>query len=254
MKKQKKDKPTTIISVILDKSGSMGGREKEIVAGYNEQIQQAKLSSKDQNILFNLISFNGEVSEHHWGQKVEELQEATVEDYQPEGSTALRDAVGYTIDKLLKTTDPTDPNVAYLVIIMSDGAENASRHYSPYELQRVKSQAEEHKNFTFTYMGCSEAIVKQVAAEYSIPLSNCAVWSNNSVGSTEFAYKASNKRMSEKYLSARSVGKGVLNDVYSDTGGMANFAPEEAADSVVPDVSVVTPDKFNITNTVDVQG
>lgn len=172
-------KMKTRVVVILDQSGSMGGTKAQAVQGYNEQIQQMKLNSKDQEILGSLITFNGEVFEHLWDVPADELTEATAEDYKTEGSTAMRDAVGYAINKLTKTADPNDTDVAYLVVIISDGEENASKHYNSEALAELKESVDRTGKWTFTYMGCDDRYLKKVAKELNIPISNVAKWSNS---------------------------------------------------------------------------
>src|ERR1019366_2335671 len=89
-------KYSTIVAIVLDSSGSMADTKQQTVQGFNEQVQQAKMNAKNQKDVGEykacIVTFNGEVFEHQWLVPVEELQEATNEDYQPGGSTAMRDA------------------------------------------------------------------------------------------------------------------------------------------------------------------
>ena len=175
---KKMAKPKTYVAIILDQSGSMCDTKEEAVRGYNEQVQQMKLNSKEQDIFCSLITFNGEVFEHLWCEPAEKLTEASPEDYVTEGSTAMRDAIGYTIDKLKKTTDEKE-DVAYLVVVISDGVENASRHFKTKSSLRALKDTVDKTKWTFTYMGCDDETLQQVAEELDIPISNVAKWSNH---------------------------------------------------------------------------
>lgn len=174
---KKMAKPKTYVAIILDQSGSMCDTKEEAVRGYNEQVQQMKLNSKEQDIFCSLITFNGEVFEHLWCEPAEKLTEASPEDYVTEGSTAMRDAIGYAIDKLKKTTNDKE-DVAYLVVVISDGVENASRHFTKGSLRALRNSVNKEK-WTFTYMGCDDETLQQVAEELDIPISNVAKWSNH---------------------------------------------------------------------------
>src|SRR5581483_49715 len=230
-KKEVKMKPKTYVAIILDQSGSMTKTKAQAVQGYNEQVQQMKLNAKDQDIFCSLVTFNGEVFEHLWCEPADKLTEASVEDYCTEGSTALRDAVGYTIDKLKKTTDDKE-DVAYLVVIISDGEENTSVHYTVDALREIKDSVDRTGKWTFTYMGCDERYLKKVASEMNIPISNVARWSNDT---PELAYRGMRQNCTKLrgYYKNRAKGETKQACVYSaDVHSLADFTEE---DSPLPD-------------------
>jgi len=250
MKTKKKDnkmaKPKTYVTIILDQSGSMCGTKAQAVQGYNEQVQQMKLNSKDQDIFCSLITFNGEVYEHLWCEPAEKLTEATEEDYRTEGSTAMRDAVGYAIEKLQKTVDSSG-DVAHLVVIISDGIENASRHYSVEALNELKASVDKLGKWTFTYMGCDDKYLKQVAAQMNIPISNVAKWSNST---PELARHGMHQNCTRQkaYYGARLEGLTSQANVYSDDSlKLADFT-EDAPVGVpaTPTPTWVAPQNINM--------
>lgn len=223
-------KPKTYVTIILDQSGSMCDTKAQAVQGYNEQVQQMKLNSKDQDIFCSLITFNGEIFEHLWCEPADKLTEATTEDYKTEGSTAMRDAIGYAIEKLQKTVDSSG-DVAHLVVIISDGEENTSRHYSVEALSELKTSVDKTGKWTFTYMGCDEKYLKKVAQQLNIPISNVAKWSN---ATPELAVRGMHQNCTRQkaYYNARAKGMTAQSNVYSDCVAMADFT-EDVADSPV---------------------
>ena len=228
-------KPKTYVTIVLDQSGSMCDTKAQAVQGYNEQVQQMKLNSKDQDIFCSLITFNGEVFEHLWCEPADKLTEATADDYNTEGSTAMRDAVGYAIEKLQRTTDSKE-DVAYLIVIISDGEENASRHYSVAALRELKDSVDKTGKWTFTYMGCDDKYLKKVAAEMNIPISNVGKWSN---ASPELAVRGQhhNAMRMKKFYGARAKGATTQACVYSeDCTKLADFTTEDSEELPVGDL------------------
>jgi uncharacterized protein YegL len=223
-------KMKTYVALVLDQSGSMSATKEDAVKGYNEQIQQMKINAKDQEIFCSLVTFNGDVFEHLWCEPAEKLTEASGDDYKCEGSTAMRDAVGYTIDKLRKTTDDKE-DVAYLVIIVSDGDENASKHFSVEALRELKDSVDKTGKWTFTYMGCDEKYLKKVAQEMNIPISNVARWSNSSAELAGFGQHQNAVKMGGYY---RNRAKGMTAQACVHSGDALKMADytEAAPDHV----------------------
>lgn len=239
-------KPKTYVTIILDQSGSMGGTKEQAVQGYNEQIQQMKLNSKDQDIFCSLITFNGDVFEHLWCEKAELLTEATAADYKTEGSTAMRDAVGYAIEKLQRTTDSKE-DVAYLMVIISDGDENSSKHFSVESLNEIKRSVEKTGKWTFTYMGCDEKYLKKIATEMNIPISNMAMWSNATPKLATRGLCRQAKKL-QGYYDARVGGQTANANVYSAAGCLADFTTESVDDLNVNNLNTINQpaDKVNL--------
>lgn len=207
-------KPVTHVAIVLDRSGSMASIKQQAIQNYNEQIQQMKENSKDQDIFTYLVTFNGNVVEHLWGVKAENLEEADQSSYRPDGATALYDAVGFTINKLKETTKEGE-NVAYLMVIISDGEENSSAHYSQSSIKEMIEAAQKTGKWTFSYMGCSKEYLERVSRETSIPLANMGVWSNENAQIAKKSLTASNN-MRGAYFSARGQGVCSTSNLYSD--------------------------------------
>ena len=224
-------KQRTYAAIILDKSSSMSGTQAQTVQGFNEHVQQFKIDSKDQDILVSLVTFNGDVYEHLWNEPAANLAEAVVEDYRPGGSTALRDAVGYTIDKLSETAQ-VDENTSFLVIIISDGYENSSKHVTAEALKAKIDERQKTGDWTFTYMGCDERYLKELSEQTAIPISNMAAWSNQDSVRTRGGMDESRKKM-KKFFTARSCGvKGMSAGYHSDNLEMcANYTDVGVGDS-----------------------
>lgn len=231
-------RPKTHMVIILDKSGSMAATKSAAISGFNEQVQQAKEDSKTQDILCSLVTFNGEVFEHLWNVPAQELTEANADDFQPNGSTAMRDAVGYVTQKLLNTTNHEDPNTAYLIVTISDGQTNQDRHYSPAALRELTQGCEATKKWTFNYVGCSKEYMEQLSLETGTSVSNMGAWSNKTAGGASAGM--SNVRMRQKkFFAERAMGQMASPCYASDDGSVADY--EQEAKEAAPAPVVVDP-------------
>lgn len=247
-------KQKTHVVVVLDQSGSMWKTKSSTINGYNEQVQQAKEDAEDQDILFSLITFNGNVKEHLWNVPVTEVQEANEQDLQTQGSTALFDALGYTIQKLLDTTDTEDENTAYLICVITDGEENTSKHYNANSIKELIESVQSTGKWTISYMGCDGNYLKEVARRTSVPVANCAVWSNSNKQNTEFAFSELKGKFGNYF---RNRSKGVLcsaNFHSSESGKVDNYvgsSTNEGSEAINSTSEVINSVFNNQNNTVD---
>lgn len=235
-------RPKTHMVIVLDKSGSMAATKDAAISGFNEQVQQAKEDAKTQDILCSLVTFNGEVFEHLWNVPANELTEANPTDFQPNGNTAMRDAVGYVTQKLLNTTNHEDPNTAYLIVVISDGQTNMDKHYSPDALRELTQGCEATKKWTFNYVGCSKQYMEQLSRETGTSISNMGAWSNKTARAA--GQGMSNMRMRQKkFFAERAMGQMASPCYASDAAGsVADY--EQDAKEAAPAPVIVNPDEM----------
>ena len=152
-------KKKTVYQLIVDRSGSMQGMENQVVSGYNEQLQAAKgIQEKypDQEIIMGLRFFDHNVGNNVADFKpVNELNPITNSDYQVDGTTALLDAIGKSIyDIKTRFGYEIEQEVTTVVmIIITDGHENASRYYTFQDVHRMIRDLESTNQWSFTFMG-----------------------------------------------------------------------------------------------------
>ena len=143
--------------VILDESGSMESVKKETISGFNEVVQTIKSSQeeyKDQKNYITLVSFNT------MGIKTvlnlvpaSELNEINGQNYRPNASTPLLDAIGFSCSRLRHAlSEKKDFKV--LVTILTDGEENSSREYSYAAIKRLIEELR-GEGWVFTFMGAN---------------------------------------------------------------------------------------------------
>jgi len=209
-------KEKAYVAIVLDKSGSMMVAKEQTIRGFNEQVQAIKSSVKDHiETAVTLITFNGDVTPVFLNEDVSSLREMRSADYNPNGSTAMIDAVGYTIEQFEKLEDINGEDTSVLLIILSDGEENASK--TDWKLNNKlaeKIQAlEKTERWTFTYMG-SNVDLSKVQASTGIKMGNMTTFNS----STAEGYSAGMKLSSDAttmYFSSRNVGVKSVDTFYS---------------------------------------
>lgn len=166
----------TYVALVLDRSLSMKPIKTQTIMLYNEQVQQLKLDSEDdKDIHCSLVTFNGNVFEHLWNVPASELCESTDEGYNPEGGTALYDAVCHTVKKLQKE-DQKDAR--FLVMVITDGDDTmfGRSKYNQEAMTQTIAQAEKAGNWTITFMGCDKSSLLKLAKTTGMRMGNVAVW------------------------------------------------------------------------------
>jgi hypothetical protein len=137
----------THVIFILDRSGSMQGKEADVIGGVNAYV--AGLDRSKGRVGVSYVRFDNEI-ELVWNDlALDDVPQMTAEHYQPRGNTALLDAVGMTVSSVA----PNDAH-SYVVIIHTDGQENASREWTAEKLRDLITQREAAGNWTFSFFGC----------------------------------------------------------------------------------------------------
>ena len=142
---------TTLVTFLLDRSGSMGKIWDETIGGFNVYLET--LQKGGAAIKFTLLQFDtGGIDKCCVAEPVANVKRLDRVSYQPRGGTPLIDAAFKTIaaveDSLTKYD--TVPNV--IVCIQTDGEENSSTEHSWDELKRLVTEKTE-KGWQFNFMG-----------------------------------------------------------------------------------------------------
>lgn len=149
-------KKRTELVFLLDKSGSMAGLESDTIGGYNALL--AKQGAIEEPCLITTVLFDNRYQLLHDRIDIRAVSPLTDEDYQAGGSTALLDALGRTLDKLIRIQKKTrDDYRADQVIfaIITDGLENSSRNYSPARIKAMVEKQEEAYAWEFIFLGAN---------------------------------------------------------------------------------------------------
>jgi Mg-chelatase subunit ChlD len=157
MKKKvtKKEVKAVEIICIIDKSGSMEATKTDAIGGYNSFIkEQQKLSGET---LFSSLFFNAPVEHklYHDGVAVKDVSLLDETTYIPSGMTALYDAIGVVIDKVLERHSQMKVAPSTLLMILTDGEENSSREYTSEQAKKKLDDVQKNRNWKVIYVGMS---------------------------------------------------------------------------------------------------
>src|SRR5215467_5018040 len=141
----------TLVTFLLDRSGSMGKIWDETIGGFNVYLETLQKSGTV--LKFTLLQFDTDgIDKCCVAEPVENVKPLDRMSYQPRGGTPLIDAAFKTIaavDDSLTKYDAV-PNV--IVCIQTDGEENSSTEHSWDELKRLVTEKTE-KGWQFNFMG-----------------------------------------------------------------------------------------------------
>jgi len=146
----------THVLFVLDSSGSMASRKTETINTFNAQVEKIKselpkLGKTDVSLVF----FGETAAPVRVAQRcvpidsVALLNDAT---YLPQGYTPMRDGIGTALS-IGEAVDNKGENEAFLLICITDGAENASREWTPSALAAKVEALRGTNRWTFQVLG-----------------------------------------------------------------------------------------------------
>ena len=177
----------TEIVFILDKSGSMSGLEDDTIGGYNAMLN--KQQKEEGEAIVTTVLFDDKYEIIHDRTNLKEIKPLTEKEYFVGGTTALLDALGITINKIINATKNTKKEHQadkVMFVIITDGMENASREYSHEKIKAMIETQKEKYNWEFIFLGANIDAVK-TAASFGIDKDRAANYNADSVG-TKLSY------------------------------------------------------------------
>lgn len=225
----------TYVALILDKSGSMSSIREKAIKDFNEQIQTLKSQSNSpkeitKKLLKNdtdtpativtnltLVTFADTVDFLNFNEDVNIVQEISPNDYRPNGSTALMDAIGETLDRFAaEIPEIQDPDTGALIIIVTDGEENSSKRYGgQHGKNQLKKRIDELQatgKWTITFMGAEN--VWAISQDLGLAFGNTAKWDPSTVKGNVYALSARSLG-TENYYKERLTGHTAVQNFYS---------------------------------------
>lgn len=183
--KTKRNKVTTLINFILDKSGSMNSIHDSVISGFNEYIHG--LRNKKGAFKFSLTMFDTEsIDTPYVDADLDSVKDLNHNTYVPNAGTPLYDAVVDTIEAVYEKVK-NKKNYAVVTVIMTDGEENSSRKHTQECMKDLIHKLEAEGNWTFTFMGAN-IDAYQAAQQFGIAAGNTVMW-NSTLAGTQNAFR-----------------------------------------------------------------
>ena len=146
----------TELVFILDRSGSMAGLEADTIGGFNSMIERQKKESGRAYVTTVLFDSHWQIL--HDRLPLEKLRPMTERDYCVQGCTALLDAVGSTVRHIAhihRYSREADRPQRTVVVITTDGMENASRQYSYDQVKQLVEKEKTKYGWEFIFLGAN---------------------------------------------------------------------------------------------------
>lgn len=187
----------TDINIVLDRSGSMQSVKPAIIEGFNSFIEAQKEVAGEAKV--SLYQFDNYYETVYAGINVKEAPLLNNETFIPKGWTALLGAIGKTIDDVgsrLRAMPENERPKKVLIVIVTDGGENASfyyewsRQYTNDKTNAMIKHQDEKYNWQFVFIGSNQDAIK-TAGGLGIAAGNASTYDNTLVGNNKMWRKLS---------------------------------------------------------------
>ena len=165
-------KDATEIGVIVDESGSMEPLAKETISSFNKFLSEQLALPGEATMT--VVLFSNKHRSLCVNTSIKEVKPLCPRTYKPGGYTALLDAVGSTIDAIgakLAALPEADRPDKVIIVVLTDGEENASTEYKLAQIQAKVKEQQEKYNWQFIFMGANVDAFA-VAGSYGVPLAH----------------------------------------------------------------------------------
>ena len=148
------------VCFVIDESGSMYSSKEDVIGGVQKVVDEQKANTNG-TCSISLYKFNSSVIECYTFKDVNSIPEFQ---YNPSMCTALNDGIGTAIDsigKKLAEMDEDERPEQNMIVIITDGYENASKEYTFEQCKKMIKHQEDKYNWKFIYLGVDLASMEQ---------------------------------------------------------------------------------------------
>ena len=198
----------TLVSFLLDETGSMEACRDTTISAFNEYVQSLK-NDPDSKFRFTLVKFNSShVTTVCNGVELKDVAELNHENYTPDATTPLYDAVA----QIVSDTEKAVGENKVIVVILTDGQENASKEHTYQSVSEIIKRKQD-EGWAFVFLGANQD-AWVAAAQIGIPQACAATFSQQDmVGTVRTVYQATSS-----YAKGASRSSNVLEHFTNDDG------------------------------------
>lgn len=188
------------IALVIDSSASMSALSPEVIKVADNQIEYLAKRSKelDQETRITVYTFNDKITCLIYDKDV--LRMPSLKGlFHPSGMTALIDASHQAISDLSKTPELYGDH-AFLIYVLTDGQENASRISANFFANQINNLPD---NWTLAVF-VPDQTGKFEAKKFGFPPNNIAIWDTTSKGLGEVGEQI--RKATDTFMNVRSTG------------------------------------------------
>ena len=156
---------TQEVIAIIDRSGSMNGKEADTVGGINSTLDIIKQDLKPNELVkVSIKLFDHEERMLIRSLNIEDVRPLELKQYVPRGQTALYDAIGSTLTYFMekKLHNPTCYDTC-LMYVATDGFENCSKNFTADSLKKLIISAQKSYNIELIYLGANQDAILEAS-------------------------------------------------------------------------------------------
>lgn len=162
----------TLVSLLIDDSGSMGGFEKAVADGHKELLDALRGSKQKDSFLVGMWALN-RPDPYHSYVKVDDAVKLDGRNYRPNGGTPLVDrwmemlAANVAYAQQLRASGTAVRSIA---VVITDSEDNMSRRFSVADAKRLAEDLLKSEQFILAMVGMgNEAEFRGMARQMGIP-------------------------------------------------------------------------------------
>ena len=156
---------TQEVVAIIDRSGSMCGKEEDTIGGVNSSLEVIKQDLKpNEQVNVSIKLFDHEEKMLIKSLNINEVRPIELRQFVPRGQTALYDAIGSTLTYFMekKLHNPTCYNTC-LMYVATDGFENCSKNFTADSLKKLITSAQKSYNIELIYLGANQDAILEAS-------------------------------------------------------------------------------------------
>jgi len=142
------------ITFLLDRSGSMRRIAEATIQGFNQFLKDRQQADGEGRMT--LVQFNDKGDALYLGIPVREIVPLDAASYRPWGNTALLDALGWAVEQTKARLAVAGGARKVVFVVLTDGVENASRHYSRSQVFDMITRQREQHGWEFLFLGANQ--------------------------------------------------------------------------------------------------
>lgn len=194
-------KDATDITMVLDRSGSMGVVRDDTIGGFNAFVDDQKKVAGEARLT--LVQFDHEYEVVYDAVALGEVPLLDYDTYVPRGSTALLDALGRTITatgaRLAALAEGDRPS-RVIFVILTDGQENASKEFGRDRINEMIIHQTNAFNWAFVFLGANQDAIRE-AGRIGIFAANALTYAADERGTGD-AFAAASRNLADYRVSA----------------------------------------------------